>query len=62
MLQSKLSNFLFWVRYDGSYFAEMAKGNTRRSVVDWLELSLSYCTGCNLIDIKLTPTSRLFLY
>lgn len=56
----KCSNFLFWVKYDGSYFAEMAKGKTRRSVVDWLELVISHCTGSNLDDMNVYPTSRLF--
>lgn len=54
-----LSRFLFWVRYDGSLFSEMAKGNTPRSIINLFNICASRAFKANKSDIIYSlPTSR----
>lgn len=34
-----LCRFLFWVRYDGSFFTEMSKGNTPHSIINLFNIA-----------------------
>lgn len=54
-----ITRFLFWVRYDGSLFNEMAKGNGPRSVINLFNICSHKAFKASNRDVFYSiPTSR----